>query len=141
MPGVCGPLQAPCLPPPVGALVSCRGQHKGQSQTCVTCPEAAPREVIIDASSCSLIPRWLVPILQIHISEPCWRQNLLLITHLLPPLLSSSRHPCHHPPHPPSTLAYLSVYPSCGAGAGGRTSPHQPGQCVLSRRAEYNLLH
>ena len=98
MPGVCGPLQAPCLPPLVGALVSCRGQHKGQSQTCVTCPEAAPREVIIDASSCSLIPRWLVPILQILISEPCWRQNLLLITHLLPPLLSSSSHPCHHPP-------------------------------------------
>ena len=118
-----------------------RGQCAVQSQASVTCQQAVQREAVTNASSCSCIPRWLVPILQIHISEPCWRQSLLLGALLHPPPLSSSEpssHPCHCPP-PQHLSICLSTHPWV-QGEGAELPRTRPGQHVLSRRVACNLL-
>lgn len=105
-----------------------RGQYVVPAQTSVTSHQAMPGEAVTNASSCSLISRRPVPVLQTHDSEPCLRQNsgldLCPVASCAPP---SPALPASLTVTPPA-LAYLSFHPSLGAGVGGchALGPAQP---------------
>lgn len=122
----CGPLWPPLLSHRQEASVLAEAALQGCPRP-VAHHQAMPREVVTKASSCFLIPRWLVPTLRIHVSEPCLRKDSGLDLCPLAPCASPCTSLKAYPTVRPSGAcppAFLPI-PGCGDG------PYLP--CPLAR--------